>query len=167
MIWNNAKYTGFKVGIIFTVCSFILTFTFITPIFSVLPGIIFETISSNLVSNEPYSNVRKLTILLLSIITFGYIIFSIFYIKKLIAVNQIITKEKIATLMFIFYLFVHPFGFYIYWGYVMDFRGDGQLIFASISSFPFSSLSFVFLGLLIDWTKNTSLKSFNKYFGND
>lgn len=167
MIWNNSKFTGFKVGIIFTVCSFILTFTFIIPIFSVLPGVIFETISSNLVSNEPYSNVGKLTILLLSIITFGYIIFSIFYIKKLIAVNQIITEEKIATVMFIFYLFVHPFGFYIYWGYVMDFRGDGQLIFAAISSFPFSSLSFVFFGLLIDWTKNTSLNRFNKYFGND
>ena len=57
--------SGVIIGTIFTVVSLVLTVTFIVPIISVFPGMIFETIAENLIDNDPYSNVGKLTILLL------------------------------------------------------------------------------------------------------
>jgi hypothetical protein len=59
--------------------------------------------------------------------------------------------------MFLFYFLVHPLGFYIYWGLELDFRSDGQLIFGAIKSFPASSCAFLFIGLIIDWVKNTAV----------
>ena len=59
---------GVTIGALFTVVSFLLTWTFIVPIISVLPGMLFESIAERLVDTEPYSNVGKTTILLLSIL---------------------------------------------------------------------------------------------------
>jgi hypothetical protein len=55
------------------------------------------------------------------------------------------------------YFIVHALGFYIYWGMSLEFRGDGQLIFAAVDSFPISSWAFIPMGLIIDWVKNVTL----------
>lgn len=156
MTTNTSKNNGLIVGTIFTVCSFLLTFTFVVPIISVLPGVFFETISKAIVSNDPYSNVGKLTILLLTVLLLLAIILTIVYTRKRTPANETLSKGRLTLIMFAFYFIVHPLGFYIYWGLNLNFRSDGQLIFAAVDSFPISSFAFVLLGLLIDWIRNTA-----------
>jgi len=147
---------GLKIGAIFTGCSLLLTVTFVIPIISVLPGVIFELIAKTLVPNDPYSNVGLMTILLMCFAFILMIIIAIRGVKKYALKNQHLIKEYILKLMVIFFLFVHPLGFYIYWGAHLNFASDGQLLFAAIYSFPISSFAFVLYGLFIDWVRDTS-----------
>lgn len=145
---------GLNVGAIFTVISLLLTFTFFVPIISIIPGLVFESIAKKIISNIPYSNVGKLTIVLLFLITFLALIFSLLWVKKTVEKNKEISKGSIVVIFFFLYFLVHSLAFYIYWGAFLDFRGDGQLIFSAIISHPFSSFSFVLIGILIDFVKN-------------
>jgi hypothetical protein len=151
-------HNGLTIGAIFTLCSLLLTFTFFIPIISVLPGVVFETISKAIISNTPYSNVGKLTILFLTVAIFLTIILSLWHIKKQTIEHHSLPKVKVVGIMTVFYFIVHPLGFYIYCGLKLNFRNDGQLIFAAVDSFPISSFSFVFFGLLLDWARNTAAK---------
>ncbi len=146
--------SGLVIGAIFTGCSLLLTATFFVPIISVLPGVIFETIAKNMVNNEPYSNVGKLTILLLSIIFLVTLVLCLTWIRQTIIKEGQISRGHIIVIMSIMYFIVHSLGFYIYWGLALDYRSDGQLIFAAIVSFPISSFAFIFIGLLVDKIKN-------------
>jgi len=146
---------GLKIGAVFSIISFLLTFTFIIPILSVLPGCLVELIASKLVNNTPYSNVGKLTILIFVVILLTFIVAIIFATKILAEKKLKLRKFEVILAMFIFYFIIHPLGFYIYWGIFLHFVRDGQLIFSAVTSFPYSSLAFILLGFLIDltWTK--------------
>ncbi len=146
--------SGLVIGAVFTAVSLLLTLTFFVPIISVLPGLIFETIAKNIVNNNPYSNVGKLTILLLSIIFIAALVFSLIWIRKTVIKQGQISKGNIIVIMLIMYFIIHSLGFYIYWGLALNFRSDGQLIFAAVVSVPISSFAFIFIGLLIDKVKN-------------
>lgn len=61
--------------------------------------------------------------------------------------------------MLLFYFIVHPLVFYLYWGIQLDFRSDGQLIMEAIRTFPISSLSFIFIGIMIDIVKNRGIEN--------
>ena len=150
------NYSGLTIGSVFTVLSLLSTLTFIVPIISVLSGVMFETISKALINNDPYSNVGKLTILLLTLTLILTIIISLISIKSIVAKTGQFSRGGIIVIMIITYLIVHPLGFYIYWGLGLDFRSDGQLIFGAKTSFPVSSFTFLFIGLLIDIVKNTT-----------
>ena len=150
------NYNGLLIGTIFTIVSLLLTMTFIVPMISVLPGIFFETLSSALISNDPYSNVGKLTILLLSITLVLTLVLFFINIKRTTAKNGTVSKGRIVLLMTICYFIAHSLFFYIYWGLELGFRNDGQLIFGAVKSFPISSFTFIFIGLLIDIVKNSS-----------
>lgn len=152
--------SGLTIGAIFTVGSLFLTVTYVVPIISVLPGVIFETISKKLVSNEPYSNVGKLTILLLTIIFLLTLFLCLIWIRNTVAKEGQISKRRIIAVMLLMFFIVHSLGFYIYWGIALHFRSDGQLIFASIVSFPISSFMFIIIGQLVDTVKNRSLTHF-------
>jgi hypothetical protein len=155
---NNVN-NGIIIGAIFSLCSFLLTFTFIIPVFSVVPGAFFELLSSSIVSNDPYSNVGKLTILFLAVALVVIIKLSLFRVEKWTLEHQFLTKKKVISLMMVFYFVVHPLGFYIYWALCLNFRSDGQLIFAAVYSFPVSSLSFVVFGFLLDLKRDSVYKS--------
>ncbi|KQS91473.1 hypothetical protein [Chryseobacterium sp. Leaf394] len=150
------KYFAFKIGIIFTVVSLLLSLTYVVPIFSVLPATPVEILASGLVDKNPYSNVGKLTIhlLLTVLLLFIFIVFKI--IKSKAKINSDKSGFEILFIMSIFYFIVHPLGFYFYWGVFLNFESDGQLIFSAVDSFPYSSLSFMILGLFIDkiWERN-------------
>lgn len=151
---DTKNYSGLLVGTIFTIISLLLTITFIVPIISILPGVLFESISKALVSNEPYSKVGKLTILFLAMTLLFALIMLFLDVKRKILSYGSVTRKRIAMWMFIFYFLVHSLGFYIYWGLELDFRSDGQLIFGAVKSFPASSFAFLLIGLLIDLAKN-------------
>jgi hypothetical protein len=151
--------SGLIIGALFTVGSLLLTATFVAPIISVLPGMVFETIAKNYINNDPYSNVGKLTILMLTITFLLTLILCLISIKSKTSKGEEISNRRIIATLSIMYFLVHSLGFYIYWGAVLDFRSDGQLIFSAIISYPVSSFMFVFIGLLIDWVKNKKLAS--------
>jgi len=158
---NNKNYNGLGIGIIFTIVSLLLTLTLIVPIVSILPGVFFEKISKALINNYPYSNVGKLTILLLTIVFVLISISCLIFIKKTVAKTNQFSQRRIIALMSIMYFTVHSLSFYIYWGFWLDFRSDGQLIFGAVKSFPVSSFAFVFIGLLIDVVKNKAINNVN------
>jgi hypothetical protein len=131
-----------------------LTFIFIAPLISVFPGSLVETIAAQTVDNSPYSNVGKLTIELLTTVFFGILILSLLNIRKTAENTGQVSRRRIIGIMLLLYFPIHSLGFYIYWGLTMDFQGDGQLIMASLITYPISGLFFVPIGLLIDWVKN-------------
>ncbi|MDH6310401.1 hypothetical protein M2451_003288 [Dysgonomonas sp. PFB1-18] len=143
-------YNGLKVGSIFTIVSMLLTITIIVPAFSLIPGAIVEGIVSAFVDNEPYSNVGRVTIIVMSVIFAIMLIATIYYVRKQVINDREVTKIKIALIMAMSYLIVHPLVFYIYWAIKLDYRSDGQLIMGSFYTFPISSLWFFILGLIID-----------------
>lgn len=152
--------SGLVIGAISTAISLGLTVTFIVPIISVMFGVIFETIAAGIVNNEPYSNVGKLTIKFLSVIFVFTLILSILSITNKIEKFGYVTQRRIISIMVIMYFIVHSLGFYIYLGVALQFESDGQLMFGAMVSFPISSLSFIFIGLLIDFAKNKALTKF-------
>ena len=114
----------------------------------------FESIAKLIINNNPYSNVGKLTIFLLSLTTLTLTFISLVWIKRTSLKNHEISKGNIVAILFFLYFLIHPLGFYIYWGVYLNFRGDGQLIFGAVTSFPYSSFVFIFVGILIDIVKN-------------
>lgn len=151
--------SGLIIGVLFTVGSLLLTATFIVPIISVVPGMLFETIAQNCINNDPYSNVGKLTILLLTLTFFLTLILCLISINNKANKGEEISKGRIIAILSLMFFIVHSLGFYIYWGVSLDFNSDGQLIFGAIISYPISSFMFVFIGLLIDFVKNKKLSS--------
>lgn len=137
-----------------------LTATFFVPIISVLPGLIFESIAKHFVDNTPYSNVGRLATELM-LITFAVMLFlGILLVMDKIKKTGQIFQRQIIKIMAVMYFIVHPLGYYIYWGLALNYRGDGQLIFAAMVTFPFSSISFVVMGVLIDKIKNNRLAKY-------
>ncbi len=155
----SKEKSGLIIGTIFTGVSLLLTVTFIVPIISVFPGMIFETIAENFISNNLYSNVGKLTILLLSVTFILTLILSLLALKNKIKRGEEISNRRIVGVLSLFYFIVHSLGFYTYWGVYLDFVSDGQLIFGAVISFPISSFSFVLIGLMIDFVKKSNLKT--------
>jgi len=158
-----AKFnSGLIIGSIFTAGSVLLTATFFVPVISVIPGSIIESIASNLTSNDPYSNVGKLTTKILSVVFILTLVLCLISLSNKIEKSGQVFQRQIIWIMFIMYFLVHSLGFYIYWGLILNFESDGQLIFASIISYPFSSFTFILIGLLIDFVKNKALIKYNK-----
>ncbi len=158
------NYLGTKIGACFTAGSLLLTLTLVVPVFSILPGSLLEAVAQGLVNNDPYSNVGKLTILFLIIMFATTLIIVLVRVRKTgIRIGRVwggkkiiyMSKIKIVLIMLLFYFIVHPLVFYLYWGGIqLDFRSDGQLIMEAIRTFPISSLSFIFIGIMIDIVKN-------------
>ncbi len=144
------KFSGTFIGLIISIISFCLTFTIIIPVFSLFPAALIESFSSLFVSNNPYYKVVYLTIFLLTfLLLVSYVLLYLFIIKKQ-KLNSKLTLKNYVFFMLILFFIIHPIGFYIYWGIKYDFKSDGQMIFEVYYSFPFSSLLFVFFGLIID-----------------
>jgi len=141
---------GLIPGSMLTVCFLALTFTFIVPIIFVLPGALVESIASQVVNNNPYSNVGLRTIEILSVLLAGAFILALVHISNRRVKGLPVSQGRIIVLLLLLSFFIHPLGFYIYWGVALHFRSDGQLIFAAIYSFPFSSFAFPVVGLLMD-----------------
>lgn len=149
----SPKYNGTIIGAIFTVASILLTFTFIIPIISIIPAAYIESLVASVVDNEPYSNVGKATIN----IFLGLLILFITIVLIKSRKNRL-SNIQIFWIMIIAYFIVHSLGLYIYLGVSLNYRSDGQLIFAAVESFPISSFGFFGIGLLIDFVKKPIVK---------
>ena len=158
-------YTATKIGACFTGVCLLLTLTIVIPVFSMILGSLLEAVAKGLVDNQPYSNVGKLTILLLLIIFIVTFIIVLVRIRKTaVRISKVyqkkqfsISKKKIILILFLFYFIVHPLVFYIYWGVQFDFRPDGQLVMEAIKTFPISSILFIPIGIMMDVVKDWNL----------
>jgi hypothetical protein len=151
---QEMDYNGLLIGTIFSFGSLLLSLTFFVPIISVFPGVILESLASALVDNNPYSNVGKTTIVLTTILFLVVLFLALFNIRRITLKGVKVSKTRITLIMVLMYLIIHPLGFYIYWGQVLNYRSDGQLIFSAVESFPKSSWAFIVIGLIIDGVKN-------------
>ena len=149
---------GVVIGAIFSACSIAMSATFIAPVISILPGVLFESFAKECINNEPYSNVGKLTILMLSIAFILSLTSCLISTRVKINSGKAITQKRVITMLSIMYLTVHSLGFYIYWGVFLNFVSDGQLVFAAILTCPFSGIMFIIIGFLIDLIKNKNIK---------
>lgn len=109
-----------------------------------------EGIMVKLIGKEPYSNVGISVILVLIIASIGVSIFYFSSEAKRVKESTSFRIDLFLGYMFIQFLIIHPLVFYINWGIKLNFRGDGQLIFGIMDTFPISSLSFVGLGLITE-----------------
>ena len=145
----NKDFNGTIIGLIFTIISLLLTFTYIIPIITIIPATLIENIMTHFISNEPYSNIGKATIITLFLIFLISLIIIRFKVKRKIDLPNL----YVVAIMIIEFFIVHSLGFYLYWANTLNYSSDGQLLLAAVDSFPKSSLSFVFIGVFIDIVK--------------
>jgi len=140
---------GTIIGLIFTLLSWVLTWTFIVPIVSVMPGLfILDSIFSFQDTNGGQESLNSLLIIL------GVFLSFVLVRTRMVVFNN----YHISFIMVIAYFIFHTLGFYVYWQ-SLGYRGDGQLIFGAVKSFPYSSFGFLFFGILIDLVKIKQLKT--------
>jgi hypothetical protein len=149
----SKKYNGTMIGGIFTLASLLATFTFVIPIFSVLPGAMLESIMSGCVDNYPYSNVGRATITALLIMLAATLIIFLVFVR-IRTQKEELSHLKVCVIMIVEYFILHALGFYVYWATSLNYRSDGQLMFAAVDSFPASSCGFFIIGILIDVVKS-------------
>ncbi len=150
---KNTKKTGLKTGTIFSIVSFLLTFTIAIPMFTVMPAIFTDTLILELFPEISYSQSCKISLLVFVMLLLVTLILTKRNIKKSVEQNQQTNALKITFTMLILYFIMHPIGYYI----VMWFSGfpvDALNAMMSLYSFPFISLLFVLIGFLMDWYRN-------------
>lgn len=153
---KDNKHLGFIIGGIFSLISILLTFTFVIPMFSVFLGFYLQELISKVFSNITYEDSGKITTVVL-LIVFCLALF--FAFRRANFRENKSKKIELIVIMLIIFLIVHPLGFYLYWGFYLNFKSDAQIIFDAVVSFPFSSLSFVFIGILLDYYYKTIIKT--------
>lgn len=157
---KSNKHLGLKIGAIFSLVSILLTFTLAVPMFSVLPGFFLEQGLFQFLPSWSSEDLAILVIAILFLFALLALYFSFKWIKGKVLKNQNLKSLEIVIIMIGFYFIIHPLGFYIFWGLYLDFENDAQLIFNSVMSFPFSSITFILLGFLLD-RYILKLKQFN------
>ncbi len=94
---------GLKIGATFSLLSFLLTFTYLVPVFTVIPGSIIELIAENFVNKNPYSNVGKVTILIFVLILIIFLLLVLTGIKNMANKGIHLTWVEVVIEMLIFY----------------------------------------------------------------
>ena len=147
---NENKNIGLKIGAVFSIVSFLLTFTIAVPMFSVMPAIFSENWIREIFPGISYAQGCIIN-LWIFVILFLVVLFLIKKnIKKGVHQKKQTNALKITLTMSVFYFLVHPIGYYIFMWF-SGFPIDALNAMMSIGSFPFTSLSFVIIGFFMDW----------------
>ncbi|PIF47179.1 hypothetical protein CLU96_4228 [Chryseobacterium sp. 52] len=144
---HSKKHLSTKVGALCSAISLVMTLTGFIPVLTIVPV---AFLAELLVSMFGDQREGMKAFILLAVIFLTAVLVMFTAVKNLTQKGLTITKKEILMIMFIFYWIVHPLGFYIYWAAFTNFSNDGQIILGAIFSFPFSSLSFVAIGFLMD-----------------
>lgn len=142
------KYSGTFIGLMFSLSSFLATWTFIFPLLTVLPlGLFLESIFK---SSGPYSVIGPyiLTTLWVIFITTSAAFFLYAYVMGLR--GKAIPKLSFVIFLVLQLFIVHPLVFYIDTSPDWDRASDGQFILGIANTFPTSSFAFVCFGILLD-----------------
>jgi hypothetical protein len=154
----EGKYTASIIGSLFTAIVFISTITLVIPILTlILPGLL-EIIVSSIIGDSKYNTIG-ISVLICLVIIFiitTYAMFKVIFRKKELLKNELFKY-------FTFQVFIIPsIFFYMETSRDWDRASDGQFFFGIIEVFPLSSLSFIFIGVLIDIIRNRKNKTDEK-----
>lgn len=152
------KNLGFKIGGIFSLVSFLFAFTLVIPMYTIFPSVILDQAINTISPTITSLGSGMITILILVILLLLALIFTLKRVEKSINKDRKHKTTEIIILMFIFYFIVHNLGYYLFLG-INSFPIDAlNMIYAAIT-FPFSSLSFVIIGFMIDWYRKKTEKT--------
>ena len=136
------KYSATIIGLIFTLFSLISILLFAIPIISIIPiALPLELIFSNFVNDKYLWICVTISLLIIFILTSNLLY------RKI--------KDNISNRGFILYLtlqffVLHPLVFYISLSSNWTRASDGQVMFMIVEYFPYSSWTFLILGILTD-----------------
>ena len=151
----EGKYTASIIGSLFSLIIFISTFTLIIPILTLIfPGLL-EIIFSSFI--EP-SKSKTIGIYVLASLIFIFIVTSYLSFKVIFKQKELLKNELLKY--FTLQVFIIP-SIFLYVKAVsnMEQINDGQFFFGIIEVFPLSSLSFIFIGILIDFIRSLQNKT--------
>jgi len=153
------EYKATLIGLGFTTINLLLTWTYIIPIFSVIPAaVLLESSFISIFGKEPFDTVGQATLITLIILV---VLISFVYFRLLIRARD--NNESFDIGMFIGFLFyqmfmIHPLVFYLILSENWNRAGDGQALFGVVVTFPISSFGFAVLGIVTDTVKNKMRK---------
>lgn len=145
------------VGLIFTVVSFISTFTFIVPMLIVFPVV---TIFESILGPASYERIGTTAIIFLSVIVLSALLGFFFYIFRLKQQGNEISISSFIIILVGLSFILHPLGFFLYVSTNWQMANDGQFIFAIFRPFAYTSIAYVIIGLITDAIRNhTTVKT--------
>lgn len=143
------KYKEIYIGAIFTLVSFISTFSIFIPMYTVMPAALLEQAISNIFPLLTVAQIGAFMTFLLFFMLVVIILGMFYRIRKLSKKQERQSALEIIGFMLIIWLIAHSFGFYLFWGIVQGFQTDALYLISSVYSFPFLSFFFIFLGYLM------------------
>ena len=151
-------YSATFIGLIFTMTSFLCTWTFVIPMLTILPfGYTFEKLFSAIFVDASDSIIG--TYSMYSLLMLFLFLTATFY---LIFYRQARKQGRVNIKTFIIFLtlqiFVaHPLLFYVYTSRDWSRAADGQFVLGIIDTYPYSSFIFLLFGIILD-----TIRHFNK-----
>jgi hypothetical protein len=145
---SNYNYVGLMIGAIVTAISLLLTFAYVLPFFSIVLCFAAKTM---FVFCANYKTIATVAIVFLSIAFLVVMALVLWNIRNMVKEGLPILATKMILIMLIFFVIVHPLGFYIYWA---SHHFKALAIFESRPCFAISSLAFIIIGFIIDIVKN-------------
>ena len=162
------KYKATFIGLCFTISGMLLYYTFIIPLLIMMPlALPLEMVLQAVNPGSGYYFVGHGVIITLTVL---FVIISAIFFRKFL--QQIKFLEGYKTLPIIAYMIllqfiVHPLVFYIHLSKDWSSASDGQFFMSLNETFQLSSLTFLFIGILLDYLKFFRLKHKQKYFDNE
>ncbi len=147
---KDDKNLGLKIGAIFSIVSFLFTFTIAIPMFSVFPSAFLEQAISSVFPSLTNVDTGIITILVLAVLFLSALVFILKRVEKSVNENRKLKTSEIIVVMLIFYIIIHNLGYYTLLG-ISGFPIDALNTLLAIASFPFSSVLFVLIGFMMDW----------------
>lgn len=151
---KTEKKLGLKIGAIFSIVSFLFTFTIAIPMFSVFPGEFviqaFYDILNVPNGDMTYGTAGFAALFVFALLFIVALFFTLKIVRNLAKDKQNLKTSEIIVMMLVFYLIIHNLGYLILRA-IDGFPIDALNVMGGIISFPFSSVLFVLIGLLIDW----------------
>lgn len=153
------KFSGnIPKGFLFSIISFLSTYTIVIPIMVVTyVGTLLEFFASLFIPKNSHLRLPEFVI-----ITLIFLTILVFFVSASIQRKRYIEKLPYSNLWTFILLFItiNALGFYVYWGVMLNFKSDGQLIFISFESFKYSSLAFIPIGILLEISKKIPFEKF-------
>ncbi len=145
------EFNATKIGAIFTLVSFFSTFTFIVPMFFIIPvALMFE----NIIGPAPYSKIGTTAIIFLSIVTTLACLILFVSTFRLRRSGQDLTSGALIFFFVVITFIIHPLGFFLYVSTNWRMANDGQFIFAIFQPFAFTSFAYFIIGVTTDLIRN-------------
>lgn len=153
------RYKATRTGLIITVVGLLLHYTFIIPMLIVMPPAIAVELIAKAITGDGGFAQTGLSVLIIFVFLL-FLLIAIFGRRFLKQIHETGTYNSHDVLLFMILLqaIVHPLIFYIDLSSDWSRASDGQFFMTVGQTFNISSLSFVFIGAIIDLVKHFKLK---------